>query len=74
MPIEKVWRECQNRVLARAQEIKGRADMLRVVTEVWDGLGFEPSDKWCGINKLVDQFIPCLQEIVDIGGWDTHYM
>ena len=74
MAIEKVWWECQNRVLARAQEIRGRADMIRAVTEVWDGLEFKPSEQWCGINKLVDSFVPCLEEIVDNGGWDTHYM
>ena len=53
-PIEKCWRECQKRVLARASEINGRADMMRVVKEEWEGLEFEKTEHWCGINHLVE--------------------
>ena len=67
-------RECQNRVLARAGEIRSRKDMKRVIVEEWEGLEFEPSERWCGINALVDNFVPCLEEIIANGGWDTHYM
>jgi hypothetical protein len=48
--------------------------MIRVIEQEWAGLEFKPSERWCGINALVDNFIPCLEEIVVNGGWDTHYM
>lgn len=73
-PIEKTWRECQVRVLARAGEIRSRADMIRIIKEEWAGLEFERTERWCGINALVANFVPCLEEIVANGGWDTSYM
>ena len=73
-PIEKTWRECQVRVLARADEIRSRKDMIRVIKEEWAGLEFERTERWCGINALVANFTPCLEEIVANGGWDTSYM
>ena len=72
--IEKTWRECQVRVLARAGEIGTRVDMIRVIKEEWAGLEFERTERWCGINALVGNFVPCLKEIVENGGWDTSYM
>ena len=72
-PIEKAWRECQRRVLKRAKEIKSRADMIRIVKEEWAGLEFERTDRWCGINHLVDNVVLALEEAVENGGWDTSY-
>jgi hypothetical protein len=72
--IEHTWREPQNRVLARANTIHSRADMKHVILEEWAGLEFGETAHWCGINKLVASFIPCLKEAVENGGWDTHYM
>ena len=73
-PIEKVWRECARRVLARCDEIHGRADMKRVIKEEWDGLEFEETDHWCGINHPVDNVKECLEMVVEENGFGTYYM
>jgi hypothetical protein len=48
--------------------------MIRIIKEEWAGLEFERTERWCGINALVANFVPCLEEIVANGGWDTSYM
>ena len=73
-PIEKCWRECQKRVLARAKEILSRDDMMRIVKEEWHGLEFEKTERWCGINHLVEKVPHALKEAIDNGGWDTSHM
>ena len=60
-PIEKCWRECQRRVLARATEINGLADHRRIVEEEWAGLEFDRTEHWCGINHLV----LCMEDILE---------
>ena len=73
-PIEKAWRECQNRVLKRHREITGRADMIKVIKEEWAGLEFEPSDRWCGINHLVSNVPKAMLECIQVTkGYDTSY-
>ena len=73
-PIEKSWRECQRRVLARAQQITSRELMVQAIKEEWAGLEFEPTERWCGINDLVSRFEDTLDAIVDEEGYDTWYM
>jgi hypothetical protein len=72
-PIEKAWRECQRRVMARAASIKTRAQMMAAIKEEWAGLEFERTDHWCGINHLVDNIELALEEASKNGGWDTSF-
>ena len=73
-PIEKCWRECQNRVMKRHKEIHSRADMIRIIKEEWAGLEFEPSDRWCGINHLVTNVPKAMLECIEVTkGYDTSY-
>ena len=73
-PIEKCWRECQRRVLARATEINGLADHRRIIEEEWAGLEFDWTEHWCGINHLVLCMEDILEEVVEEDGYDTSYM
>jgi hypothetical protein len=72
-PIEKAWRECQRRVMARAANIKTRAAMMAAIKEEWAGLEFERTDRWCGINHLVNNVELALEEATENEGWDTSY-
>ena len=46
--------------------------MKRIIIEEWEGLEFERTERWCGINHLVARTIPCLAEMKENGGWDTY--
>ena len=61
-------------MLERVAEIKSLEDMKRVITEEWEGLVFEKSERWCGINYLVAHQMHVLREVRDQNGWDTKYM
>ena len=75
-PIEKVWHEMDRRILERVsagEEIKTKEKMKQVILEVWNGLEFEKTDKWCGINFLVENTPEVLEAIIGESGWDTKY-
>jgi hypothetical protein len=75
-PIEKVWHEMDRRILERVsagEEIKTKEKMKQVILEVWNGLEFEETDKWCGINFLVENTPKVLEAIIEESGWDTKY-
>ena len=47
--------------------------MKQVILEVWNGLEFEKTYKWCGINFLVENTPEVLEAIIGESGWDTKY-
>ena len=75
--IEKAWRFLDTRVKARAAEIRGEADMKRVILEEWDALAFDNSQErlgWKGINYWADKFKELCEAVVEERGFDSKYM
>ena len=73
-PIEKCWSELDRRVKSRSSEIHSWKEMKSVVKEAWSSLEFEATEKWCGINHLVEKLPMILDEVILQKGYDTKYM
>ena len=72
--IEKVWRELQLRVLARANEINSKASHRKVIEEEWEKLEAERTENtvhggvWIGFNNLAMKFQDIGREVVRVEG------